>query len=130
MYLKIYFLSDVTDIKGRSILPSIRSLQSDRDSKWEWPNQQLPKKCDQLWKRVCSKLYQRLQTHRLGVWYQQNQIWKWKTDMTQQFLEGPEGVFSKTEGRYGVYYEPCAPPDNILFYVTLMLTVLGIEFEY
>ena len=44
MYLKIYFLSDVTDIKGRSILPCIRSLHSDRDSKWEWPNQQLPKK--------------------------------------------------------------------------------------
>ena len=35
--------------------------------------------------------------------------------MTQQFLEDPEGTFSKKEGRYGVYYELCATPHNINF---------------
>ena len=73
------------------------------------------KKSQTLWTRACAKLHSRLQTHRLGSWYRKNQIWKWKSDLTNQFLQGPDGTYEKKEGRYGNYYERTIAPVNTLF---------------
>ena len=73
------------------------------------------KKSQTLWTRACAKLHSRLQTHRLGSWYRKNQIWQWKSDLTNQFLLGPDGTYEKKEGRYSNYYERTIAPVNTLF---------------
>ena len=103
---------------------------SDCESQWEWPNQSLPKKTQPLWTRVCTKLNSRLQTHRLGIWYQQNQIWKWKSDSTHQFLQGPGGTYEKGKADTVIIMNKLLRLLILNSFTMLTLTAHEIIYEY
>jgi hypothetical protein len=74
MYLKVFYLSDVTDIAGHHIEAwAIKGKRDDtRSSKWEWPIQQRPPTAAwKVWKKAIGEAFTEEEdiTHQLGEWY-------------------------------------------------------------
>ena len=75
IHLKVLFLSDIADIRGRIILPQIKTVSSSRSSQFEWPTQPVLKKWTRLWKSACLYLQHFLSSQPLGRWHSTHQLW-------------------------------------------------------
>lgn len=105
IFLQVMFISEVTDINGKHLLPNIKEGKNFRDSKWTWPNQTCPKGHEKLWKRACHVLQTHLSTNRLGSWKKKTQEWQWKTNHNSSYIIHPNlGCFKLFQARYRSYY--------------------------
>ena len=77
--LQVMYLSEITDISGRSILPNIREGTNYRTSSWKWSKEQSPIGYDKIWKHACGVMQSHLRTHCLGSWIETTQTWDWKS---------------------------------------------------
>ena len=69
LFLKVVFVSDVTDYNGRSLLPNILTGCSHRTSKWSWPKCEIPETWWKLWTAFLTNYVQpHIQMHPLGRW--------------------------------------------------------------
>ena len=105
IHLQVMYLSEISDITGRHVLPNILECISYHKSKWEWPNQKCPENQNALWKKACHILQHHLKTHRLGYWKDQTRVWEWKMSPCKNFESHKTmGTYSTTEGRFKTYY--------------------------
>ena len=74
-HLKILFLSDITDIKGKSLLPFIRQGVLHRTSTLRWAPQPIKKAWLSLWNKACIHFQRQLTSCRLGTWICSHQTW-------------------------------------------------------
>ena len=66
--MKVLFLSDVVDVRGKSLLPEVYDCKIHRTTKLIWPKQVLLNKWKNVWKRACYKLQQWVSGNHLGLW--------------------------------------------------------------
>ena len=108
VFLQSMYISEISDISGKFILPNIVNCIQYRSSLWEWPKQECPKHHNKLWKRACKVMQDHLHTHRLGKWCTQIQSWNWKISDCSSYVVHPKlGSFELNQSRYKSFYGAC-----------------------
>ena len=90
IYLKVYFVSDISNFEGTEVLPQILEVRKGRESVWNWSRQVRPPKSDRnVWKKNVEKLcinnLSLITT--LGRWKRStHQIWPFMKNMDENTI--------------------------------------------
>ena len=114
IHLQVMYLSEITDISGRSLLPNIKEVKNFRSTIWEWPNQWCPVGYEKMWHQACSSIQKHLYAHSLGRWIDTTQIWNWKISKDLSRVHHTQlGSFRLQDDRYKKHYVRCEDVGNV-----------------
>ena len=94
--LRLLFLSDVIDIRGKNILPEIRKGITHRSSNITFPDQTFAPSWIPLWSKACDKIQQFVSRNHLGKWIRYHFKWMAKISICQMFLSIHGETFVRT----------------------------------
>ena len=84
--LKLLFLSDVINIRGRHLLHDIRNGLTYRSSTLNFPAQTYPKKWLKLWRSACNHWNLHASANPLGVWHCHHFTWDAQISQCKKFM--------------------------------------------
>ena len=85
--LKVLFISDLVDIRGRHVLPDIRQGITYRQSHINFPIQTFSSSWIKLWKRACDVVNKHVSQHSLAQWENLHFSWQTKISSCHKFLD-------------------------------------------
>ena len=114
--LQLLFLSDVTDSRGRHILPDIKLGISYRTSNIQFPPQTFSPSWISLWKKACIKLSKYLSNNPLGTWKHMNHQWKSHLSSCQKYISYNRRYFHRNNSTN--LFLPCPQPSTEISFPT------------
>ena len=94
IHLKLLFLSDMLDVRGRHILPDIKNGVSHRTSSISFPLQSYSKSWLSLWRKACNTIDKYASNHPLGAWHKCYLHWNASLSTCHQYLRVNNTLYS------------------------------------
>ena len=113
--LKLVFLSDIVDIRGRHVLPDIREGVNYRNSTITFPYQTFSPSWLKIWKQACDKINNFVSTHSLTNWTQQHFQWNTNISSCHKFLTIGDTAFELTSTSNTYIMSQSPVPSNITY---------------
>ena len=111
LHLKILFLSDICDIRGKILLPEVRNITIFRTSLLQWPYQPILPKWKKLWKEACQYLQHYLSGNPLGEWKTSHQSWNAQVTEGNHFLLHNNKWYSRHPVKPNLYIPATTLPN-------------------